>query len=78
MNAIFLAIVGVAFGIGAVRQIAWDGMGEAPMALLGKSMIDAAGGAVTLAIGLVGVMALFLEVGSAERDEVPFRVCPAN
>jgi len=60
VNAIFLAIVGVAFGIGAVRQIAWDGMGEAPMALLGKSMIDAAGGAVTLAIGLVGVMALFL------------------
>lgn len=30
------------------------------MALLGKAMIDAAGGAVTLAIGLVGVMALFL------------------
>jgi hypothetical protein len=27
---------------------------------------------------LARVMALFLEVGSAERDEVPFRVCPAN
>jgi len=60
MNAIFLAIVAVAFAMGAVRQIVWDGVGEAPMALLGKSMIDAAGGAVTLAIGLVGVMALFL------------------
>ncbi len=60
MNVIFLAIVAVAFAMGAVRQIVWDGVGEAPMALLGKSMIDAAGGAVTLAIGLVGVMALFL------------------
>ncbi|MEP0339719.1 MAG: nucleoside recognition domain-containing protein [Alphaproteobacteria bacterium] len=60
MNLIFLAIVAVAFVMGAVRQIVWDGVGEAPMALLGKAMIDAAGGAVTLAIGLVGVMALFL------------------
>ncbi len=60
MNVIFLAIVAVAFAMGAVRQIVWDGIGEAPMALLGKAMIDAAGGAVTLAIGLVGVMALFL------------------
>ncbi len=60
MNVIFLAIVAVAFVMGAVRQVVWDGVGEAPMALLGKAMIDAAGGAVTLAIGLVGVMALFL------------------
>jgi len=60
LNAIFVAIVGIAFVMGAVRQVVWDGIGEAPMALLGKSMIDAAGGAVTLAIGLVGVMALFL------------------
>lgn len=60
MNMIFLAIVAIAFVMGAVRQIAWDGLGEAPMSLLGKAMIDAAGGAVTLAIGLVGVMALFL------------------
>lgn len=60
MNLIFLAIVAVAFAMGAVRQVVWDGIGEAPMALLGKAMIDAAGGAVTLAIGLVGVMALFL------------------
>ena len=52
MNVIFLAIVAIAFVMGAVRQIAWDGLGEAPMSLLGKAMIDAAGGAVTLAIGL--------------------------
>lgn len=60
MNVIFMAIVGIAFAMGAVRQVAWDGTGDAPMALLGKAMIDAAGGSVTLAIGLVGVMALFL------------------
>ena len=30
------------------------------MAALGTAMVDAAGGAVTLAIGLVGMMALFL------------------
>ena len=60
MNAIFMGIVGIAFAMGAVRQIVWDGVGEAPMAVLGKAMIDAAGGSVTLAIGLVGVMALFL------------------
>jgi spore maturation protein SpmA len=60
VNVIFMALVGIAFAMGAVRQVLWDGAGEAPMALLGKSMIDAAGGAVTLAIGLVGVMALFL------------------
>lgn len=60
MNIIFLAIVVIAFVMGAVRQVAWDGTGDAPMALLGKAMIDAAGGSVTLAIGLVGVMALFL------------------
>ena len=30
------------------------------MSLVGKAIIDDAGGAVTLAIGLIGVMALFL------------------
>lgn len=60
MNVIFMGIVGIAFVMGAVRQIVWDGTGDAPMAVLGKAMIDAAGGSVTLAIGLVGVMALFL------------------
>ncbi|MDD9877141.1 MAG: spore maturation protein [Magnetovibrio sp.] len=61
MNAVFLAIVLIAFGVAAVRQIAWTGAGaEAPMSVLGTGMIDAAAGSVTLAIGLVGVMALFL------------------
>ncbi len=58
-------MVAIAFTVAAVRQIAWvapagnpDAM--APMAALGGGMIDAASGAVTLAIGLVGVMSLFL------------------
>jgi spore maturation protein SpmA/spore maturation protein SpmB len=61
MNAVFMTIVAIAFGVAAVRQITWNGAeADAPMAALGKAMIDAAGGSVTLAIGLVGVMALFL------------------
>ena len=63
MNGIFFAIVAIAFAIAGFRQINWseDGLGEAtPMEVLSLSMVDSAGGAVTLAIGLVGVMALFL------------------
>jgi len=61
MNAVFLAIVLIAFAVAAVRQVMWSGAADdAPMVVLGKGMIDAAGGSVTLAIGLVGVMALFL------------------
>ncbi len=63
MNAIFMAIVLVSFLVAGYRQVLWTGeAGQAvqPMEALGKAMIDAAGGAVDLAIGLVGVMALFL------------------
>lgn len=61
MNVVFFAIVAIAFAIAAIRQIGWDGIAEdAPMALMGNAMIDSAAGAVELAIGLVGVMALFL------------------
>ncbi len=61
MNAIFFAIILIAFGVAAFRHLTWTGNpDEAPMAVLGASMIDAAGGAVELSIGLVGVMALFL------------------
>ena len=63
MNAIFFALVLIAFGVTAWRQLAWvpsasDTAG--PMQALAVGMVDAAGAAVTLAIGLVGVMALFL------------------
>ena len=61
LNAVFLDIVLTAFAVAAFRQITWTGGAEeAPMSVLGTSMIDAAAGSVTLAIGLVGVMALFL------------------
>ncbi|HEX9702376.1 MAG TPA: nucleoside recognition domain-containing protein, partial [Rhodospirillales bacterium] len=72
MNVIFLAIVLIAFAVGAVRQLAWTpppqpagapaGAAEAagPMQDLAKAMLDAATGSVTLALGLIGVMALFL------------------
>ncbi len=61
MNVIFFAIVAIAFAIAAVRQLGWEGLADdAPMAALGNAMIGSASGAVELAIGLVGVMALFL------------------
>ncbi|MPY69733.1 MAG: spore maturation protein [Alphaproteobacteria bacterium] len=60
MNAVFLVIVLVAFGVAAWRQVTWTGTGEAPMQLLATGMVDTAGSAVTLAIGLIGVMTLFL------------------
>jgi spore maturation protein SpmA len=63
VNAIFLAIVLIAFLVAAGRQAVWipetpDAM--SPMAALTAAVVDSAGGAVTLAIGLVGMMALFL------------------
>ena len=61
MNAIFFAIIVIAFGVAAFRHVTWTGNpDEAPMAVLGSAMIDSATGAVELSIGLVGVMALFL------------------
>ena len=63
MNAVFLAIVLIAFVVAAVRQVLWVPAGpedSSPMELLTTGAIEAASGAVTLAIGLVGVMALFL------------------
>ena len=63
MNVIFFVIVLLSFLIAGYRQIT----GEAtiagqptPMDALSGGMIEAAKGSVTLAIGLIGVMALFL------------------
>jgi spore maturation protein SpmA len=60
MNAIFLAIVCLAFGVAAVRQLAAGTANPEIMSLVAKAIVEDAGGAVTLAIGLVGVMTLFL------------------
>lgn len=63
MNVVFLALVGIAYAVAMLHHIGWmpdNGAGASPMEVLGAAMIDAAGSAVTLAIGLIGVMALFL------------------
>lgn len=62
MNGILLAMVSVAFVFAGWRQLVWvpAAGAAAPMELLSKAMIEAASGAVTLAIGLVGVMTLFM------------------
>ncbi len=62
MNWIFLGIVLVAFVTAAWRQLAFvapEGV-QSPMEALSAAMISSAAGAVELAIGLVGVMTLFL------------------
>jgi spore maturation protein SpmA len=63
LNLIFFAIVFIAFLVAGFRQITFSAvqLGEpTPMEVLSLGMIDAAKGSVTLAIGLIGVMALFL------------------
>lgn len=60
MNIVFFVIVITAFLAGAYRQINWNGTGSAPMDELSKAMIESASSSVTLALGLVGVMTLFL------------------
>ncbi|MCO6440314.1 MAG: spore maturation protein [Nitrococcus mobilis] len=57
MNAVFFAIVVASFGFATWGQITGTGAG---MQGLNQGLIDSAAGAVELAIGLIGVMALFL------------------
>jgi spore maturation protein SpmA len=62
VNAVFLFIVLAAFAVTGWRQIAFvppapDAIG--PMDALAQAMVTTAGDAVTLAIGLIGVMTLF-------------------
>ena len=62
MNAVFFAIVLISFLIAGYREITWQEVADtaSPMEALAGGMVDTAGDAVTLAIGLIGVMALFL------------------
>lgn len=62
MNIILLVLVGAAFLFASWQQFFWVPVPgqDSPMAVLSKAMVDSAGGAVELAIGLVGVMTLFL------------------
>ncbi|MBF0195876.1 MAG: spore maturation protein, partial [Magnetococcales bacterium] len=62
MNALFFALVSIAFVTTAFRQISWTPVPntDSPMQVLTLGMVNTAESSVTLAIGLVGVMALFL------------------
>jgi spore maturation protein SpmA len=63
MNIVFFLLVACAFVATAARQLHWVAASPkdvAPMQQLAVDMIDAATSSVTLALGLVGVMALFL------------------
>jgi spore maturation protein SpmA len=62
MNFIFFFMVLTAFFSACWRQIHWipTVKGPAPMELLSKAIVDSATGSVELALGLVGVMTLFL------------------
>ena len=62
MNGLFFGFVMLAFGVTAWRQIffvATPGT-PSPMEALGTGMVNSAASSVTLALGLIGVMALFL------------------
>ncbi|MFZ0613678.1 MAG: nucleoside recognition domain-containing protein [Desulfobacterales bacterium] len=62
MNIIFLVIVLLAFGFAGWHQFSFVPVAgqTAPIEAVSKAMVDSAAGAVELAIGLVGVMTLFL------------------
>jgi spore maturation protein SpmA len=60
MNVAFLGIVLVAFVTAAFHQIQWVGEQVSPMESLSRAVVDSAAGAVELALGLIGVMTLFL------------------
>lgn len=61
MNGLFSALVILSFLTAGYHQWNWvPGNGRAPMELLTTAMVEAAASSVTLAMGLIGVMALFL------------------
>jgi len=62
MNVIFFAIVLIAFLVAGWKQLTWLPLADqpSPIEALSKAMIDSATGSVELALGLVGVMTLFL------------------
>jgi len=63
MNVIFFALIAIAFAVTGYHQLTWVAPAPdavSPMLALGNGMVESAKGAVTLALGLVGVMAFFL------------------
>ncbi|WP_142848333.1 nucleoside recognition domain-containing protein [Telmatospirillum sp. J64-1] len=60
MNIIFFVLVAVAFVVAAWRHVQFTGEGATPMEQLAQGVIQSADSSVTLALGLIGVMTLFL------------------
>lgn len=63
MNVFFFAIILLSFLVAAWQEVGWVSAAPdvlSPMEMLAAGMIEKAADAVTLSIGLVGVMALFL------------------
>ncbi|HAT50407.1 MAG: spore maturation protein [Nitrospirae bacterium] len=61
MNTLFLVLVLVSFLTAGYRQWGWVAEnGTGPMELLTTAMVESATASVTLALGLIGVMTLFL------------------
>jgi spore maturation protein SpmA/spore maturation protein SpmB len=61
MNAVFFLIVASAFAVAGWHQLSWPAGAEGgPMEQLGTAALKAAEGSVTLGLGLIGTMALFL------------------
>ena len=82
MNGIFFAIILIAFVVAGYRQITWappsvpSGAVDAlsPMQALATGMVDTAASSVTLAIGLIGVMAFFLGLMKVAEEGGMLRV----
>jgi len=62
MNIVFLVIVCIAFLVSGWRHLYWVPVAGdvSPMEGLSKAMVESAAGSVELALGLIGVMTLFL------------------
>lgn len=63
MNLIFFLLIAIAFGVAAYSQLTFIPTAPdtpVPMDALTSAIVDAAGAAVELAVGLIGVMSLFL------------------
>ncbi|MBN2126274.1 MAG: spore maturation protein [Deltaproteobacteria bacterium] len=61
MNVLFFLIVLIAFLTAGWRQLCWPGgEGASPMEDLSRAVVESAAGSVELALGLIGVMTLFL------------------
>jgi spore maturation protein SpmA len=64
MNAVFFALIAAAFATAGWRQLTapLPAEGGGPMEALGTAALKAAEGSVTLGLGLIGTMALFLGI----------------